>query len=229
MCLCLQHPDMPQEVLQMHLQRIIMMQIRQKQEEQRRVCYLGWLSHLWWTVMGGFRRKFFFFPLGRSSWQKNLDCSQIVVRVGTIVWIKKHLFLKQLALGPSQTLRPDSGMPSLSRWENLSLLQLLTRNTRLSYFKPVIAPPSILSSFSLRFLLFIIWRHHHHHLSRLKRGYLWYLRICSRENLNFCINSTPLLEWFYDWKNESKSEDGIKAFSGLVRWIIFRRYSSQQQ
>ncbi|XP_070197492.1 transcriptional regulator ATRX homolog isoform X3 [Littorina saxatilis] len=32
----MQNPDMPQEVLQMHLQRIIMMQIRQKQEEQRR-------------------------------------------------------------------------------------------------------------------------------------------------------------------------------------------------
>ncbi|KAL8573406.1 hypothetical protein ACOMHN_032421 [Nucella lapillus] len=31
-----QNPDMPQEVLQMHLQRIIMMQIRQRQEEQRR-------------------------------------------------------------------------------------------------------------------------------------------------------------------------------------------------
>ncbi|XP_076468089.1 uncharacterized protein LOC143298937 isoform X2 [Babylonia areolata] len=31
------NPDMPQEVLQMHLQRIIMMQIRQRQEEQRRM------------------------------------------------------------------------------------------------------------------------------------------------------------------------------------------------
>jgi hypothetical protein len=38
--LCVQNPDMPQEVLQMHLQRIIMMQIRQKQEEQRRVRFI---------------------------------------------------------------------------------------------------------------------------------------------------------------------------------------------
>ena len=36
---------MPQEVLQMHLQRIIMMQIRQKQEEQRRVSYFCGPSH----------------------------------------------------------------------------------------------------------------------------------------------------------------------------------------
>lgn len=35
----LQHPDMPKELLQAHLQRIIMMQIRQKQEEQRRVSF----------------------------------------------------------------------------------------------------------------------------------------------------------------------------------------------
>ena len=39
----MQNPEMPQEVLQMHLQRIIMMQIRQKQEEQRRV---GTVPHL---------------------------------------------------------------------------------------------------------------------------------------------------------------------------------------
>ena len=92
--------------------------------------------------------------------------------------------------GLSPTLPPDSGMPSLRRWENLSLLRLFTGNSRLTCFKPVFAPSSIslcfsvfvfsvvysqakrLSQYASRAWLFCeclstlqIDNHHHHHIN----------------------------------------------------------------